>query len=315
MPRIATVILFALTLLAGCTRHSSSDSTWCSSLSPTACERDARCEVRTGCCGATPICVPAGSAVLPCPLCNVCSGLDEASCKANSQCRADYCDTCACKPTFTACTLAGGSLTPCPALGCDPQCQSCNGLDEKSCRAASATLGCTAEMCPDCHGGQYFLDCAAPNAGQSACPASCPSGCHSQQDCQNGAYCQPPGAPVCGGACAPGVACGNDGDCASGQVCDHKPCTCSGTGLVCIPACHAATDCAEGQSCVSGHCQSTACTNTTDCPHNFECVLSPPSNRPECQRRACISGSDCVGGTCVDGACYGSLGTCMLPVP
>ena len=289
----------------------------CTTLSEAQCRSDSRCEAVASCCPCSPArCIAAGSQP---PACNVacanscadpCVGLDETSCKANGQCVADYCTECSCTPTYVGCRLPTSPQTMCPALGCpQPNCNTCDGLDEKSCIASESTLGCTPDYCPDCHGGQSYVGCSGPNEGTGACPALCPAGCESTSQCSNGQVCFAPGQPLCGGACMIPPPCTSDGDCSNGQICDFPICSCNGSMKGCIPGCNSDGDCQEGQMCDgTHHCVALSCNFPAHaCPVGFDCV-----NGQTCIRRSCSSDSDCAGAFCVDGQCYSSLGMCSF---
>jgi hypothetical protein len=239
-----------------------------------------------------------------------CSGLDEKSCNASKGCVADYCTNCSCdhSESFIGCRRPSDPSGPCPLHSC-PACPSCAGLGEMDCLANAQTLGCVPDYCPDCMGGQYFLDCLPNSAGSGECPASCPVfGCHSMQDCKSGYECVAPGeSPGCG-ICELGMACNSDGDCGVGEICTGGPCICTNTGKACQPGC-AAGGCPEGMMCgQSNHCIPIFCSVASDCPTFFDCVSG------QCQRRPCSADPDCPGGACVNSACYPSLGQCE-PLP
>jgi hypothetical protein len=97
------------------------------------------------------------------------------------------------------------------------------------------------------------------------------------------------------------------------MICEVAACACSGQ-KECTPGCAGASDCGEGQVCGADHrCTAQACYDGT-CPSGFDCVI-PFTGPPTCQRRNCANDAACGGGSyCVDGACFGSLGTCS-PLP
>jgi hypothetical protein len=325
MAKLAYFALFAAiaAYAAGCSRSSltyvsDGGATVCSSLTPGQCASDARCEQRTGCCGAL-FCVLKGTPVstTPCPSCVPipCSGLDEATCQATPGCRADYCSECACTPSFVGCKQTSDPPSTCPVFKCPVMQCDCHGLNEQSCIADEKTLGCTPFYCPSCGAGQTFSQCLGPNEGAPACTQVCPSTCRKTNDCGSAGICFAPGAPVCGGACQ--IGCNVDGDCSAGQLCELNPCTCGGTsGKTCQPPC-TANSCSPGEVCLSdGHCAPTPCSSTQQCPAWYDCVFPSGPGSPTCQRRACTGDGDCgAGGYCVDGGCYGTLGSCALPPP
>jgi len=255
--------------------------------------------------------VPACELVCPAP----CTRLTESECKLDSSCRADYCNECSCQATFVGCVPVGSPPSQCPALACPtPICGGCNGLDEKSCLAAKATLGCTATYCPDCHGSQTFSGCLGPNQGQGACPA-CPANTgRSSTDCTGGQLCVTPGGSAGCGVCTVSD-CTTDANCSPGLVCEPTPCACDGSGHTCTSGCQSPTDCREGQTCSNHHCVPLTCTSTAQCPKYFECVAPQGSNGTQCARIACIGDGDCGGGYCIDGECYATLGICEYPPP
>jgi hypothetical protein len=316
---LSLLLLGALLAASGCTRHAdhSGPNGYCWTLGSKSCASDPHCQVVPGCCTGSS-CAPADVIVEQCTrICSECDGLSESECKANPDCRADYCELCQCTPSYSGCSRAGSAPPPCPAVACPALFCDCSVLDEQTCEYASHTsAGCTVARCPDCKGGFIFAGCLPPNAGDWACPSFCANdNCHANQDCSGG-ICLPPGAKQCPGICISGVACSGDGDCDPGQVCDTAPCLCAPGGRICQPACNAVADCAEGLTCAGGHCQALACASSGGCPANFECVLAPGgSGSASCQRRACRSDGDCPGGTCVDGACYSGPGTCAAPPP
>jgi hypothetical protein len=239
-----------------------------------------------------------------------CGKLDEKSClAAQPACAADYCLECACTPTFIGCRAANAKGLPCPPVGCAPPNCTCDGLDEKSCIASEATLGCTPNYCPDCKGGQYYTGCLAANAGAGVCPAVCPAGCHSQSDCGGGQECLAPGESAgCGICFVPDKTCNSDGDCTTGSICEVAPCTCNGARS-CVPGCKTQSDCPEGTTCNSNfRCNATNCQTAAQCPTYFNCSLGS-----HCERKMCTTDSQCGGGFCVKGQCYGALGSCTFP--
>lgn len=159
-------------------------------------------------------------------------------------------------------------------------------------------------------GGSSDARPAHDRAGTSSGP------CWSASDCTSGASCTIPGQQVCGGACI-GVMhpCQVDTDCANSDaaapsICDPVPCACP-AGKGCQPGCSGDGDCGPGTSCGSDHrCAPRACTATSgSCSSDFTCA-----SNGACARKGCTADTECSN-ACVEGACYGTPGTCRLPVP
>ena len=318
---------FASALLfyaSGCTRRSigsadggvdlapgaiDSSTAGCELRSIAICAGDPRCEVIPGCCGGTSLCVAIGTeiACAPCP--PECSALDEKGCLRDARCRADYCQACACIPTFVACRSRSRSPDPCPLYDClEFEC-ACEGFDQAACRAAASTRGCTASYCSDCNGGQYFNQCLGPNQGGGICPASCPTVCRSDGSCGLGQRCVAPGESIGCTACyQPDNTCAADQECGEGFVCEMAPCSCV-SARSCIPGCQTTSDCPEGDLCEPDHrCRVRTCDTSAPCPSHFVC--QPGSTGNYCQRRSCSNDDGCPGGFCVSGFCHSSLGVC-----
>jgi hypothetical protein len=202
----------------------------CASLSTANCHSDPRCTLVPGCCGVQR-CIAVGTSApqcgISCPL--DCTKLNEASCKGVATCVADYCYECSCTPTFVGCRAVSATPTPCPGLGCQPAC-GCTGLSESACKAAAPSLGCTADYCPDCHGGQTYAGCSGPNEGAPFCANNCPAILDGGVDAGSCSSSCVGGGPGCN-KCAPA--------CANGQICcawAGGPCmltdagTCAGAG-------------------------------------------------------------------------------------
>jgi hypothetical protein len=280
MTRWRLPVLIALVWLGGCGGPSDAgdNGAHCAALLADDCAKDKGCQFASVCCDSPATCMPRGS--LPsCPVnCDPCSGLSESACKADSRCRANYCDRCQCAPGFSSCTLASDKeipscwITQCPVPSC-----TCQGLDEASCNAAPPTLHCWAHTCWDCHGDPIFGNCGDPGSDpdHGACPV-CPPACNYDTDCPAGQRCQPPAGPVMG-------------------------------------SCTVTSDCAEGGACVAGMCVPQSCSAASDCPNvNFDCVVPPLASGGECLRVSCQQ-LGCPIGACVDGACYSYRGACVAP--
>ena len=214
---------------------------------------------------------------------------------------ADSVGTCVPVPV-DACPAAA----PIGAAGCSDG-LSCEYGEECCCGDCHPSLVC------DCRGGQwgcYYTDaCMIPH---------CPGECRSERECEGGQMCRAPDAPpLCGMCRMPELECGGDADCAAGTVCDWETggCLCN-PAMLCIPACHSAAGCDAGESCTAdGHCVPTPCTNDADCPAHFHCPRMGRMGAPTCARRDCTNDAGCEGGYCVQGRCYGELGTCLYPPP
>jgi hypothetical protein len=150
-----------------------------------------------------------------------------------------------------------------------------------------------------------------------------PPGCHDSNDCM-GEECFPPGEPACLASVTPTPnptpSCRDDSECSalnSGLVCDFpdpRVCPCCNEPA-CVPGCVSKENCRLGQSCsATHHCVPQPCATDSDCPQYFACSRLDPQNGSGCARRGCGDDSDCDGGVCVDGYCYGSLGVCT-PIP
>ena len=74
-------------------------------------------------------------------------------------------------------------------------------------------------------------------------------------------------------------------------------------------ACTFDSQCADNQECgPSGYCIDEECGSRDDCPPQHICRQNRRNHRMECVRPTCAS--DCPDGFCVNGQCWGSLGTC-----
>jgi hypothetical protein len=161
-------------------------------------------------------------------------------------------------------------------------------------------------------------------------PGSCvvaENQCLSDSDCDpNGEYCGAPGQSVGCGACfGEPDQCAGDADCKTkGEhfICTPHPCACgdpAGDGKTCNPGCQADSECSAWQSCNSGRCNAKNYGDGEGCPVDFF------FGEFGCQRHIC--GKETGGGStdegmsvdcegcCVQGHCYDTPGSCLLPVP
>ena len=241
----------------------------------------------------------------PLPTAGGCAAHDEAACKSDSACRADYCAQCSCQSAFAGCSARSDAPATCPVSACPASDCGCSGLGELDCIAAQAH-GCVAAYCPNtCSSTNYFASCLGPSDPAPPCGGT--GGCGSIETCRTAADCPgsnlvcdaPDSAPSCGDCGI--VECGGDSDCGAGQVCSYSDCC---HGNQCLPACASDSDCADGQECHSdGHCRTITC-NLGGCPAEFDCVNGL------CQRNTCVADEDCGSGFCVVGGCYTRLGSC-----
>lgn len=188
----------------------------------------------------------------------------------------------------------------------------CAGLSLGACRTTS---GCVPDVCEGCGCDLNYRGCLATGETPAMCPAlGCPSGicCTAEMPCASGSgTCYEPGADLGCGACNtdPGD-CSTDQECRArtpGTVCDPIRCSCEGHSA-CTPGCTNDDACGEGQTCdlATNRCVAQAC---GACPDNFTCTAG------KCARTTCTTSNDCDDGYCVDGACFGSRGTCTFPPP
>ncbi len=231
-----------------------------------------------------------------------CTSLNESACLADSQCQAHYCSFCSCTPSFVGCLSKDAHYEPCAEPPCPFFTCDCHGLDEQSCIATETNSGCKPSYCGDCNGGQAFAGCLNSNEPGPECPALCAmKTCHDNSDCPNAEACVPPVTSNNCPLCAP---CNSDNDCFGGLICETT--TCCGGSTVCTPKCTLDSQCEDGWHCsFDGHCVQTTCNASGGCDPFFDC-----SSAGTCERRACSDDSACESGVCVDGACYGTLGTC-----
>jgi len=180
--------------------------------------------------------------------------------------------------------------------------------------------------CAGCHGSSFCsgpggecpgIECAveagppppdapvdSPKEGASDAPEG--GGCRTTSDCSMSGYCATPEDPPCSGVCMIQKNCTSDGECSGGNVCREgshiQDCGGDAGGSFCLPPCAGDADCRGFEQCSSGHCVTRSCST---CPSYLSCTSG------SCAPASCSSDANCPGGYCVDGSCYGSLGTCM----
>jgi hypothetical protein len=238
-----------------------------------------------------------------------------AECTQDTQCRlaSAGCPTCENPHPGSVCVDAGLAGQDAGACG-TPICR-CDGLDETTCAAAPASLGCTPFRCRGCNGAPDQFACLGPSAGAPVC-APCEGDCRTQSDCNAGiCFAHGEGGPWCIGACVDEPStCVTDADCNGGpaQICEPDPCACtSGGSTRCVPGCQSTNDCDEGYECGADHrCIPQRCPVEGSCPTNFFCP-----GQTVCERKSCSSDAGCEGGFCVLGRCYSEPGQCAAPPP
>jgi hypothetical protein len=213
------------------------------------------------------------------------TGGSAVDCGPNSH--AIYCPDCEGNRVFNRCFDDPGALAACPTLTC-PAPPRCEELDEASCKTRA---DCQAYQCPDCEGGQTFLNCAPPGVGPGFECQLCPSSCAGLDEtaCANG--CIPEYCPNCDGGrtfegCAApggaGIACGLD--CPQAVGCD-------GLGEM---ACIARTDCRPGYCGCPGEQMFTSCLASNEavaCPA-YACPAAAPCATVTTEA-ACDQRNDC----------------------
>jgi hypothetical protein len=196
------------------------------------------------------------------------------------------------------------------AAGPDAPAGSCASLDLLGCRARR---DCAADICPNLDCSVVFEGCRDAADTPVGCPPIATDCCHTAEEC-NAALCVPPaGSPGCGICMTPEVVCTYDSDCnpeRTGEICQPLACACNGEST-CVPGCNDDEDCGEAEHCdtESHHCAPIPCSEQAPCPPSFTC------GDGLCGRTACDSDLACGASFCVNGYCYGELGTCLLPPP
>ncbi len=191
---------------------------------------------------------------------------------------------------------------------------------ETACEASYPLCGCASQptLAQDGNTGSSLEDLAVA-CQQGACHSyvvGATPRCHDGNDCPNGEMCLSPGQSMpCGMCFEPENTCASDPDCPEGAVCElvSGGCTCY-AATQCVPACNAPASlaCEVGFTCAaSGHCVPTPCTADADCPELFACGAGEGT----CARKACTADDQCGWGRCVQGLCYGELGSCIFPPP
>ena len=226
--------------------------------------------------------------------------LDEGTCKARPDCRADECQVCG-QVSFS-CDRADEPAPSCPLHTCIKP--SCSGLGEAMCDAAP---GCAAVHCPDCIGGNFFAACLGPGErfGCGPCPPACSTldetSCKARSDCHPG-YCAncsnaqlfttclgPNEAAACPAYACPAV---------------HPPC--AGLGEA---ACNARGDCQAGYC---NWCQQRAFVGCAEPGTPVGCPTEGPPCPTVCaginDQLSCDARSDCH-------SLFGKCLTCDCPAP
>ena len=177
-----------------------------------------------------PPCIEAG-----CPAPVVCSGLDETSCVARSDCRAAYCPACGAGTGFAGCLTPTEALPQCPATTCPAPCDS---FEETQC----AKNGCTPLYCPTCSGGQVYEACNGPRDAAgcgSECVTSCTDltvqgQCDARTDCHSVFVSNAVADCVVNGGCTFFTHCADGGkaSCTGTAACQITAPYCDGTAFV-----------------------------------------------------------------------------------
>ena len=154
-----------------------------------------------------------------------CAGLDEAQCRARTDCAVGLCSAvCGAGTSFVGCyDPRNATPPPCVLLGiaCPLLCTSIT--DEATCTSRS---DCRANYCPNCNGGSSFSYCSdAGAAAANICPAiACPSSCSlmtTKETCDARPDCH--AVYVDNGACD----CTTAGCCARFERCADGPAVCA----------------------------------------------------------------------------------------
>ncbi|MGC4095297.1 MAG: hypothetical protein QM756_46710 [Polyangiaceae bacterium] len=275
---------------------------------PAACAGDAGCPSSKICSGAkcsTPA-TCAGDAA--CPASGICSN---AKCSTPTACAGDsgcpisgLCNNAKCS-TPTACTVDSG----CPNSGV------CNNAKCSTPAACGSDAAClSSKLCNN-------AKCSTPAAcaTDAACPASgiCNNAkCSTSTACTSDAGC--PNSKLCNGAKCSTATCAGDAACSVSKLCNNAKCStstcsvdaeCPGaavnscSGAKCAPpaSCGSAADCGTGGKCTGSTCNQSACNSDSDCGSGSTCGGS-------CAPHVCVTGSDCLSGTCTAGTCACSTG-------
>ncbi|MFI5297768.1 MAG: hypothetical protein ACHREM_06675 [Polyangiales bacterium] len=205
-----------------------------------------------------------------------------------------YCCDSACTGQCQACNVAGliGVCSPVTGMPVSPRkvCISdgtlcggaCDGTATTACTYPGATATCRA---PTCTGGILTEPTGCNGLGQ--CPTATPANC---------------GPYACEGTTCKS-SCMSDTDCNSAYLCSSGVCIprvgmpCTGWPYLCTPG---------------TYCVDAVCCNSASCPVGWTCAGSGPSfpfpeglsgNCFAMKGTACVTGSQCVTGNCVDGVC------------
>ncbi len=192
-----------------------------------------------------------------------CRGLDEATCRARTDCAAGVCySICGGGSTFTGCYDPTTDTPPACVPGgapCPPPVVCALLPDEASCKARS---DCRANYCPNCSGGSSYSGCSDATASALICPGvACPVPCSQAttlETCDARPECHPVFVDnrTCG--CAALGCCAKFSRCADGAtavcktpslICDSVGPYCEGPYVVgyttgCYEGCVRSTDCA-----------------------------------------------------------------------